>query len=434
MKRLLILIVLAAVVWGAFYLQPEEEVEAPLVELGEWSTWSMEGLSRLAFQAPGFSYVLLKDGEGFVVELPKQDVKPPADTAKIETLLDFISGNAPIRRLGRFDAPETFGLDVPQISLSINEGFVLDIGDQNPSRDGVYAEINKDGELVLLAGDYLERLNKNADEYFDLKLTDVRVDELGGIRLEAAEGETWELFLDKGRWAFAAPQSLTDAPVSSSDVEVYLHQALNLRAAGLLLNLEAPETEPLLQLTLKDEAGEELDHIALFDMFESGFVGTSKRLPALFSLSADTMGMLTKSSFSLKDRRIVDLDTGKIVRVDLHGGEQELTFKKEGQAWKGEGNGSEEALTGIDMLMWRLTDLKYESDPVESLPEGMQEMLGLSFFHEGDEQVKSVTFYAEGNGDAGVSFLRMDGAQLYYPVADDVWQDYQRLLPPEPIE
>lgn len=433
MKRLLILIALAAVVWGAFYLMPKEEQEAPAPETGEWKAWDAGEIDSLAVDAQGFSYVLKREGEGFIVALPEESVTPPADIAKIETLADFISGNPPMRRLGRFDDPATFGLEFPQVAVTLNDAFLLEIGDMNPSKDGVYAEIDNDGELVLLAAEYLERLNKNANAYYDLGLTDVQVDDLGGLRLQAADGETWEIRMQDGKWAFAAPESLTEAPVSTSDVEVYLHQILNLRADGLLLGLELPDADPLLELTLLGEAGKELDRIRIFAMFDDGFVGTCKRLPALFSLSGNTMGLLTKSSFSLKDRRIVQLDTGKIMRVDLASGERSATFTKQdgtGGTWRSETNGTEEEMTGIDMLLWRLTDLKYESDPVDALPEGLSEELTVRIFHDAEVPVKTVTFHASDNGNSESSFLSMDEEGVYYPVADDVRQDYLRLLPP----
>jgi hypothetical protein len=124
----------------------------------------------------------------------------------------------------------------------------------------------------------------------------------------------------------------------------------------------------------------------------------------------------------------VDLDLGKVEKIRIAGPVRELVAVKSETGWKREGGPGD--ILGIDMNLWRLTDLKYESEPVKSLTESASHGLTLSMWDNQGELLAELSFYADPALPEGLCWMSKSEQRMFYPVSDRLFKDLQGQLPP----
>jgi hypothetical protein len=446
----------------------------PEKESPAWPTPSLSQADGLLVEHAGGGYSLVpREGKWFVAATPAIG-EPPigespggssaepntgedkekaallrADTARIEALLDFIAHNKPTRRIR--DASPSFltetGLDNASIRLTISgtPGWALVLGREDAGSEGVYARTPDENGVLLLDSKYRAQLDRTPAHYYDLKLVTMAEEEVTRVRLEGPGIDTWEILRNKNGYVFTWPKDFGSQAVTTSAMDLYLHTLAGMKATSLLTDFpkEAkplPGMSPGLRLTLWGQNPDNPEVIELFETEDegTGLTGKSSRQTTYFLLDKERRDKLAVSSFSLRQRDAIAVDLGDIVRQRLHqktsneAAPRELAAVKTDRGWENEADGAQ--LPGMDMLLWRLTELQYEADPRSTPPAKAEQVLDWELFQGKENPEEVLTFYLDPGLPKDQCWLKVGSTKMFFPVLDQLLEDLQGRLPAGPVE
>ncbi len=432
MKRIIILAVVLAGVWLGVYLtswQEEEQADGAAVD---WLELNASKVRSVEVNATAGGYSLRKDsGEWFVdMEL---GTRLRGKAKAIEGLPQFVTDTAPKRRLGAAENLAQFGLDKPQISISFAGAgdwspAALQLGEDNPSGDGVYGQASwGQGELLLLDAAYRDTLDKPANHYVDMRLTGLSARDIVKVRLET-EGGGWEIRrLDAG-YEFTWPEKLVDKPVAAAEADLYVHTLTGAEAVSLPAgDIPADAAEwAAISLWAKGEA--EPQRITLHKDGEKLW-GRSSWQPVTFALASRGADDLRVDAFSLRDRKVVKLELGAVesATVKAPGMAEPVALRKTGAGWKA----GERELPGMDMLLWQLTSLEYEAEPLPAVPESAELTAEWTLRGADGGQIAGLRFYEDPAMQFGLALVQNLPDEKAYPVSSQLAGDLLQELEPE---
>lgn len=463
-KRLLVLAALAVVVWIAVVLLPESKEQDGEVD-AQWPALAVAEVKQVELFAPAGHFNLVKQENGDWLLQAKGKEPLRADGAKVEALLSFIKGQAPIRRLEEPGATADkerlagFGLDKPEsmVTLQADRDWRIALGDKNPSGDGVYALSSLEPGILLLPMAYAEQFAKEPAQYYDLGLLDMTAEDVSKIR---ATGEVeWEITRQEGDegWAFTWPEALVDYPVAKYEANIYAHDLVSLRGDAYLpqwsesevgetarlefsvwrKDVDEPETLSVVAVpAVVDNASLEADG----PKAKTGYVALSSWQKAPVALDAAAWGKLFKTAFFLRQRSVLPQGVfgqggqGDLTRMELVPAEKDRY--KSLQAVKGEKlweDAQGEKLVGMDVLLWRLTDLKYEGPESASLPPSAHLSLSWDLYGKNGEKIIAVNFHEDPQMPGERCWVSLDVPgqdknTVYYPVARELLDDLRSRL------
>ncbi|MGE4298715.1 MAG: DUF4340 domain-containing protein [Desulfovibrionaceae bacterium] len=451
-KRITLLVLLAAVVWAvvSFWPKPTGR-QAPDPS---WPAPTPATLGTIAVNASDGSFVLThREGAWYAGPAPTAlDAHPAlnrADTAKVEALAAFIGHNKPVRRLG--DVPDRlvgeFGLDKPGIDITItgNTAWRLSLGRENPTKDGVYAFSSLERQLLLLDAKYRSQLGRGVEYYYDLRLMDVPVAEVERVRVDVAGTGAWEMSRAKDGYVFTEPKEMAEAAVAAREMDEYLNTITTMTAGRFMDTAPALLPAPLATISVWRKG---VQKPVVVDMFalepKNGdkkgkdgkpaieYAGRSTWQGLLFTLDKERVDKLARAAFTLRERKVADVAIGEVARQRLtrmpngHPG-SELWATKADSGWIIESSGRD--VVGMDMLMWRLTDLKSEADPVDAQPQSATHALTWELLGADNKPEALFRFYLDPNLPKGRCWLQVGDTERFHPVADKLLEDLQALMP-----
>ncbi|WP_461210628.1 hypothetical protein [Desulfocurvus sp. DL9XJH121] len=393
----------------------------------DWPAFTAAAADRIVLEGPDGAFTLEHAAGGWRVRSPMQVGAPLADAAKVVDVLEFLALNRPIRRLGGGVAPVDF---TPRAAVTLEGWGRIEIGGDDGTGLGVYARVTGRGDgagYVVLSRDYVDVLSRGPWEYLDLRLLTADPGKVELARLESMD-EAWEVKRQGDGFALVRPERMAASRVRGETMSLWLHEACSLRAQGLA---SAPPEEgrvPDLALAMRLRGGgEQWLKFWRPPNGEGRWLARSSRQEAFFFLDRGPVEKLDKNAFSLVDRRLVTLDLGRVRRLVLSGGGRQLLAERRDGTWRGpEGI----PLTGIDMRLWRLTDLQYEYGPVGELPASAQEAMRLGLLDAAGRDVLRLLFFVDPGLPPGRCWAARDGETLYYPVDNRLFKDLQGQLPP----
>lgn len=445
-KRLLILAALVAAIWACVFFWPKAVHEEP--EAAGWPPYDLMLTTRVQQETENATLTLERDSGDWFLSSQDQGVRFRADRSRVEALFNFIRTNKPLRRLGNVAESKVpdFGLDNPRsvLTLETDTAWQVRIGARNPSGDGVYAQSSSEpGEVLLLDAGFEKQATHPKGYFQDLRLMDMDPEYVERVRVEGQA--TWELTRKEQTMVFAWPQELTTHKVAQPEANMYLHELTSAKGTAYAPQWSpggrkpdltvsvwrmAAETPEVLHLYRMDAPQQESNPAAPLEGGESGLMAVSSWQTTPLSLEPQTWDKLAKSAFSLRKRSVVDMDTGSLRRMELNAiqgrGYLPLEAHKQDAAWE---SAAGDTLMGMDVMLWRLTDLKYEAEASPRLPEGAVLALTWKLFAKADEPSAVVHFYEDTSLPEGRCWISANGAETYYPVNNELLLDLLAKLP-----
>lgn len=451
-KRIIILMLLLGVIWGGVYLTPSKDNNDQGVPPDpDWPPFKTLQAKKVFLDSPGGEITLEKQNGEWFLRQPGEAPAMRADLNKVETLLRVLQSTPPTRRLGALKPQEAvnFGLDKPKISVNISEDndWRIQLGAQNPTGEGLYALSSAEPEQVLLLDSKLEEmLSRPAEQYFDLRLVNVSAQNAAKIRLDCGEAR-WEVERDNAtaddaaepQYLFTWPERAVKHKVSAREVESYIHTLSSLRGERVT-QPGAPGTPAVCTLTVGLGGQEEP---VVIDIFPQGnaYEARSGWQPVSVELAKETVDKLAKTAFDMRERRVIPSDSGgdageyekmTISMQGKGGATHAFQARKADMGWKSDPGGEE--APGLDMLLWRLGDLKYEAEPNVAAPQGAQETLVWAL--EGEKKRTVITFYRDESLPAHLCWMRIAKGEkngAFYPVDTELLLELEAKIPrPEP--
>jgi hypothetical protein len=435
-RRILILLTAVVLVWVGVYLVSLRE-EARVVSDDLWPEIAWEQLTELEVAYGGRSYALIKADDGWRARIKAKRIQPRVRTEAVRSLVEFLSRHQPRRDLGelRESETETYGLKPPEAALSLVSGqkVVIRLGARNPSRDGVYAVCSlAPDRLLLLDSGYQEQVKKPARQYFDRRLVVAREQEVRSFGLTRKLGRpAWRIGKQGEQFDFLLPEKLRELPVAESEARFYLHNLLSMEAGELLLDPVEFELHPMFRADVQTEGGREASVNVFREQEKLGetvrHYANSTWQPGVFLLGVKRVDQLNRTAFNLQRRNVVSLDASAVKSFSIVQNDQALGAVKNATGWRIRND--EKKLLGIDMSLWRLTDLQFEAEPVEQLPETAQRAMAWTLADAQGDQLVRVVFYDDPELPEGLCWLFIDGKDKYFPVSNQLLKDLQGQLP-----
>lgn len=427
MRRSLLL-AFAVLLLGTVVLLQPWRWSSNLPEPDQWPDVSVKNVSRIDITNSNGAYSLVSDDDHWMVQSALAAPRL-ASTERVSRLLRFVSNNKPIRRI--WDGPDIEKRFPVIASVSIDTRLRLELGKRDDTGKGVYARRKSDWGAFVLASEYSSVLGRPFHYYVDMRLSSFSPEDVSSVTSKGEGGANWTINRNADGFAFAAPEVMTFAHVLQEDFGLWLHLVATLKASALAI--EKPSGDPSRVLVFDTRAGKErLELYAPAKAGERWCVKTTRQ-EGYFMLDPSLVDKLNRNAFSLVERRVISFEAARFQRLSIAGDERRFSAIRTKNGWVHE-NGST-FVTGIDMFLWRLTDLQYEYGPVGALPATASEQMRL-FLENEDGARLGVVFYEDTELPSGRVWAAVHGIQAYYPVDGSLYRDLQGLLtaPNEPSQ
>ncbi|WP_126377680.1 DUF4340 domain-containing protein [Desulfovibrio ferrophilus] len=419
----LVFFFLIAVVAAGIVLTRQAVIPAPQDE--RWPEYSAAAADRVILEGPSGVFELLRQDGAWRLRLPDRGVLPLAESRKVEALLEFLALNKPIRRLSNSAGPG--GGFQPRAAVTVEGRSRLEIGGDDGSGVGVFARMADKPGLMVLSKDYADVLGRLPAAYLDTRLMDLSVEDVLVIRMSSMH-EGWEIQRKKEEFVFVKPDILGSSRVQREAMDLWLHELGALQAVSLAPMPPEQGRLPDLALILRQKGGRN-SFLKLWRPLDDSkpWMVSSSRQDVFFLLDQERVEKLNRNAFSLIDRRLVLVELGQVRRLELTHAGRVFIARRDGENWRSEGAGE---LTGIDMRLWRLTDLQYEYGPVGALPASAEQALRLVLKGEKGVPLLDLVFYTDSGLPGGQCWAGRYGEKAFHPVDSRLFMDLKGMLPP----
>lgn len=438
MKRfiyLLTTILLVAAAAAAYWYTTleDERVSEP-----RWLSRSFADVVSIHIQSEHGSFMLTSDGSTWEAQVPgaSWNLVARAVPDKVADFLSKLEALAPQRAIGGFDQGgfEQYGLDQPQLKIIVAFG-----GKKEDSlvvkltTDGV-GEVygwNSDSKGLVYELDkkVLKLLALPAKHFLDTRVFSFDEEKVAKVQLVQPFGSSWLVERHKEGFFFTLPGYLKDKPASDSALKLYIHSLALLKADRLLLEpVVADKRIPALTIKIWGADESEPAVVEFFSVKEDpGFYyGRSSWLTVPFFLNAQSVAQLVRSAFDVQGRTVIKLDIGTVARFEVDHGGTEYVVERSDTGWRLQG--AKKDMPGIDMSLWRFTELQFEALPLNSLPDTAVKLMHCRLMDDKGYTLKELTFYADPRLPQGQCWMK-NGGGMYYPVSSRLVKDLQGMFP-----
>jgi len=206
-KKNLILLLVLILAGGAYYLldvkwagekKAEEERKAKIDE---------KRLMRVSLAREKEPYQLIRTEKGWRFVKP---VDAAMDEEQQEVILKTASDLKPSKKIGNVPDVSEFGLDKPRMTITFGlkdeKDVVIRLGDRTPTREFLYASLEKNGPVFTLKLSDVERFNKPVFELRDRSVVSIEPEKAQKIVIEAKGQPSFTVVRkDKDTWEMTVP-------------------------------------------------------------------------------------------------------------------------------------------------------------------------------------------------------------------------------------
>jgi len=435
---LLLLVPLVALGIGYFLYQQEQRLA-----LGVWPDYSLDAVQSIEVVTRKERYTLAREGAGWVVRLEGQEtdaVPVAADVTRVEALLAAIAHNRPRQTLDQTANPDPsqLGFNDPAVQIVLKplgadlHETRLTFGHETPTGAALYAHSSLAPEGVfLLDASVLHHFDKPAEHYFDSRLLDVRGEDVQRLTLFGTHGVQWDLERKDDLFTFTQPVNMLGTTLTASEVRLYVH---NLTAMTADVIITKPDRQVsgkpacIIEMLMPKATGPQ--RLELYAPLDADQVyGRSTRHPSGFLIDKEKAKALVRQAYDMQWRGVVTFDSSKVegARIFSISNNQTLKVEKSPAGWEERESGRK--VSGIDMTLWRLKELRFESEPVPRLGYPAVERLEFSLLAKDGKVLSTFVFYTDPRLPADQCWLKVGSEEMYYPVTGQLLEDVQGYLP-----
>ncbi|RWU05399.1 DUF4340 domain-containing protein [Pseudodesulfovibrio sp. S3] len=421
---------------GAFYWY--SSLERDQVQTSRWLS-SLEEVKTVHVQTAKGTYSLIASkGKQWEAQVPgiSWNIAAKGVRGRVSEYLTRLEKLVPLRSFSGPAADEfiEYGLDNPGLKI------ILQFDKKNaqsltirffPGQSGrVYGWNSESPDLVYEFDEKVfEQFSYPAIHFLDTRVFQFDEEGVNQLQLVQPFGSSWLVKRQKKGFVFTLPGYLKDEAVSDSEIRLYIHALALLRAGKLLLEPILTEKE-MAALTIKiwTEGSNEPSMVEFFSIEEDPkhYLGKSSWLTVPFLLDAESVGQLAKSAFDVQERNIVTLDIGQVAKIIIDHGSKQYILKRDDSGWRVVGG--EKDVPGIDMALWRFTELQFEALPLNNLSTTAVQLMRCQFRDIDGELLKKMIFYADPKLPQGQCWMK-DGDGMFYPVSSRLLKDLQGMFP-----
>lgn len=429
------MLLLAGVAGGVFWYDNYTDTRTDMLQ---WLSRSLDGVVSMHVASPAGTYSLaLKDGR-WEAEVPgaSWNVKAHVKPNKVREYLGYLSDLAPSKYIADVDGsgPQSHGLGEPDykviFTFSDKGGGPLTIKLAAGEDGRVYGWNSVHPGMVFeFDGKAMERLSQPAVFFLDdyiFRFDEALVDR---VQLVQTFGSSWLVEKERSGFVFRLPGYLKDKPASDSDLKLYIHSLALIRAKELILEpVVFDKRMGPLTIRVWVKGGKSPSSVDFYprEGAPDVYIGTSTWLTVPFLVDAQSVAQMVKSAFDIQSRTVMALDIGTVDRIVIDHGTSRFLVVRSDTGWRL--RGTEKDLPGIDMSLWRVTNLKFEALPLSTQSVTAVEVMHCRLLDESGNTLKVMTFYADPELPQGQCWMK-SGDGMYYPVSSRLLRDLQGMFP-----
>lgn len=438
MKKVVVVLTLVLLVSLASFGYWYTTLHSQEIDSSKWLATSFENVRSIHVQGKQDSYMLdfTKNGWLAYVSGASWNVEARVVSKKIDEYLKVLADLEPYRSIGGFDrgGPEEYGLDAPDLKIIVTFATIgMEPITVKLTSDGggtVFGWNSSSPGLVYEFGkEPLSELDKSASYFLDTKVMQFDQENVTKVQLVQPFGSSWLVEKSKEGYFFSLPGYLHDKPASDSALKLYIHSLAILRANSLVLKPVVTDKRiPALTIKLWSDGVDEPEVVDFYTVDDSPdvYLGKSSWLTVPFTLDAQSVGQLVKSAFDVQGRTVIKLDLGKIAQFIVSHGDNRYGVVRSDNGWRL--LDSKKDLSGIDMFLWRFTELQFEALPLNTLPNSAVRLMHCELLDDKGGMLKELTFYADPKLPQGQCWMK-NGGGMYYPVSSRLLKDLQGMFP-----
>lgn len=428
----LLLVVLGAA--GYWYTTYNKES----VNVSRWLPESFDEVRSIHVQGANGSYMLSAEKTGWEAQVPggSWNVTARALTEKVTDYLSRLAALEPHRSVGGFDrgGPEEYGLEAPELRVIVTfvkeKAEPLSIKMTSDGAGTVFGWNSRSPGLVYEFGKKaMGKLDLAATHFLDTRVFNFDVESVNKVQLVQPFGSSWLVEKNKSGFGFSLPGYLKGKPASDSALKLYIHSLELLKADSLLLKpIVTDKRIPVLTVRLwtgKNETPATVDFFSIKENTKE-YLGKSSWLTVPFTLDAQSVSTLVKSAFDVQGRSVVKLDIGDVSRFIVVHGDTSYGIERGENGWSL--LDGKKDLPGIDMFLWRFTELQFEALPLNNLPDSAIRLMNCKLEDKGGNTLTELTFFADPKLPQGQCWMK-NGGGMYYPVSSRLLKDLQGMFP-----
>lgn len=403
-----------------------------------WLSRPFDNARSIHVQGSHGTYMLDAQNTGWEAQVPGAawNVVARVIPDKVVDFLGRLSELTPNRSIGGFDmgGPKQYGLDAPALKIIVAFGGkkeeTLTIKMTSDENGTVFGWNSDSPGLVYEFGKQsLERLGLPATYFLDTRVLQFDEEKVNRVQLVQPFGSSWLVEKRKEGYFFTLPGYLKEKPASDSELKLYVHSLALLKAGNLVLEPVVTDKRiPALTIRVwagKDETPSTVEFFTIKDD-QTVYLGKSSWLTVPFTLDVQSVGQLVRSAFDVQGRTVVKLDTGTVDRFIVVHGENHYVVERGDSGWRL--LDSKKDLPGIDMFLWRFTELQFEALPLNNLPASAVELMFCKLMDAKGDKLTALTFYADPKLPQGQCWMK-NGGGMYYPVSSRLFKDLQGMFP-----
>lgn len=444
-RRIILAVILVAVVGGGF-----AAVEFILRQT-LWPGMSLNNLTRLEVVAEGkTAYAFYKDGERWMVSTPAGHCR--GNEERIKHFAEAVEAIGKDREAASDDAPPAPAEQMAQglIVSSGAESWRIAVDSALPegaADKNAHVTVSYKGksERLLVDARFIKLLALPVTEYADLRLFDLKPERITRLAVNAPGAEEWDLArVQEGVFRFLKPQRLQHVELAQVAIEFYLYAVTSMRSPDFLQDkdaLEDPLPEKLLEVQIWSEDQAQPETLVIYHHLDTEkfgpFVAYSSRQEGYLSVPAAKVQQLGNSLLSLRNHPILPQGIGQVDKVMLTtwsdtGEPRQYIFIRTNEEWRR--SGTNDALVGMDALIWRLGTMQTDGKNGESAPKNPVRLMRWDFFKQNlSTPVLVLSFSNEQDKDGVKSWVQVGPEGPWFPLQSQAVAEILGHLP-TPLE
>ncbi|NDV20603.1 DUF4340 domain-containing protein [Pseudodesulfovibrio sp. JC047] len=429
-----VIVLVIGVAGGAYWYTSMRSTTA---SVSQWLSRSLDQVDSIHVQTPGETYILKAVDDGWEIHVPggSWNIKARALTGRVLAYESLLVDLDPRRSIGDLDSVgDQYGLDAPDLKvlLSFGEkgGEPLTIRLTSGASGVVYGWNSENPALVYeFDTQFFQELLQPAVNFFDTRVFAFEEQAIHRIQLVQPFGSSWLVELSKQGYTFSLPGYLKGKSASDSKIKLYIHALALLRAGTLILDPVVAEKQmAALTIRLWNSQSETPHSVEFYTIKDDPkhYLGRSSWLTVPFLLDVNSVSQLVRSAFDVQGRSVFSLEIGDVATMVIDHGKKRYVVERNDTGWHVRGR--EKNIPGIDMSLWRFTELQFEALPLNNLSASAVKLMQCQLFDEGGQVLNAMTFYADPKLPQGQCWIQ-NGDGMYYPVSGRLLKDLQGMFP-----
>ncbi len=372
-STLIAMALLAGLVGGALYWEKRKEAEpekADSVSKTE-KLFPVEArhVQSFTIRTPaGETVSCRREGDQWILTEPK---KLAADREAIESLLTTLIAASIDQVVDAKPASlQDFGLDSPALVLEVTtsakpEKFTLSLGDETPTRGGIYAQTGASPRLITVASHLKSSFDKRFFDLREKRIVSIPTGQLNRIEV-VSKSDRWTLAKNpQGVWDLILPTAVRADRFSAEGIASRLE-------SGKMQSVAAEDKKntgkfgfSTPEITIRATGAGKTETLTLGKQEDGRYYAMNSALDPVFTLETGFLTDYQKSAADLRAKDLFTYSTFAVKRLEVTTPAGARTFEKQPEnKWKQTAPAAKDVPTDkIEALLDKLRDLRAESFP-----------------------------------------------------------------------